>query len=74
LNWGPHDYKTWDQKEHAHQWILFPGNIGPRLSVDETSFSNGELYTLLTNNEAKGRKGAIVARRKGLLPTKLLIY
>lgn len=59
------DYRTWDQKEHAHQWLIFPQNIGPRLSIDETSLSNGELYTILTNKDAKGRKGAIVAMIEG---------
>ena len=31
------------------------------LSIDETSLSNGELYTIVTNKAAKGRKGALVA-------------
>ncbi len=31
------------------------------LSIDETSLSDGELYTILTNKEAKGKKGSIVA-------------
>jgi transposase len=35
------------------------------LSLDETSLSNGELYTILTNKEARGKKGAIVAIVKG---------
>lgn len=59
------DYRTWDQKEHADQWLIFPKNIGPRLSIDETSLSNGELYTILTNKDARGRKGAIVAMVEG---------
>ncbi|HET6559549.1 MAG TPA: transposase [Prolixibacteraceae bacterium] len=59
------DYRTWDQKEHADKWLTFPQNIGPRLSIDETSLSNGELYTILTNKDAKGRKGAIVAMAQG---------
>jgi len=58
-------YKTWDQKEHAHQWMLFPDNIGPYLSIDETSISNGELYTVLTNKEGKGKKGTLVAIVEG---------
>ncbi|WP_417943180.1 ISL3 family transposase [Flavobacterium sp. RS13.1] len=29
------------------------------LSIDETSLSNGELYTILTNKSGKGRKGII---------------
>ena len=50
------DYKSWDQKDHAHQWVLFPSNIGPRLSIDETSLSNGELYTILTNKDGSNWK------------------
>lgn len=59
------DFKTWDQKGHAEQWLLFPQNLGSHLSLDETAFSNGELYTILTNKDAKGKKGAIVAMVKG---------
>lgn len=55
------DYSEWDQKEHAEQWLVFPDNIGERLSIDETSLSNGELYTIVTNKAAKGRNGSIVA-------------
>jgi len=35
--------------------------MGTHLSIDETSLSDGELYTILTNKAAKGRKGSIVA-------------
>jgi len=59
------DYNDWDQKDHAQEWILFPNNIGFRLSLDETSLSNGELYTVLTNKAAKGKKGALVAMIAG---------
>jgi hypothetical protein len=30
-----------DQLSHAKQWLIFPKNLGKRLSIDETSFSNG---------------------------------
>ena len=59
------DYYSWAQRPHADDWITFPGNIGSRLSIDETSLSNGELYTILTNKAAKGKKGALVAMIKG---------
>ena len=39
--------------------------MGHYLSLDETAFSNGELYTILTNKKAKGKKGAIVAMVQG---------
>lgn len=44
---------------------MFPDNLGPYLSIDETSLSNGELYTIVTNKEAHGKKGSIVAIVKG---------
>ncbi len=36
------------------------------MSIDETSLSNGEVYTVVTNKAAKGRKGALVAMIKGV--------
>ena len=39
--------------------------MGTHLSIDETSLSNGELYTIVTNKAAKGRKGALVAIIEG---------
>jgi len=59
------DFSTWTQREHCEKWLLFPENIGPYLSMDETSLSQGELYTIVTNKEAKGKKGALVAIVKG---------
>ena len=59
------DFKSWNQKKHAKEWMLFPENIGSYLSLDETAFSNGDLYTILTNKKAKGKKGAILAMVKG---------
>jgi transposase len=59
------NFHSWDQKDHADEWMLFADNIGPSLSIDETALSNGELYTIVTNKEAKGGKKAIVAMLKG---------
>jgi transposase len=59
---GFHD---WDQKSHAKQWVLYPENTGEQLSIDETALSNGELYTIVTNKAAKGKKGALVAIIEG---------
>lgn len=59
------DFSTWDQQKHAADWVLFEQNISPYLSIDETALSQGELYTIITNKEAKGRKGALVAMIKG---------
>ena len=39
--------------------------MGTHLSIDETALSQGELYTIVTNKAAKGRKGSLVAMIKG---------
>ena len=59
------DYNDWNQKSHAKDYLLFPENIGTDLSIDETSMSQGELYTIITNKSAKGKKGSIVAMISG---------
>lgn len=56
----------WEWKDsaeglHTEKWRVFPRNIGPHLSIDETSLSNGELYTVVTNKEMHGRKHSLVA-------------
>jgi len=55
------NYNDWTEKSHAQDWLVFPENIGEQLSIDETSISQGELYTILTNKSAHGGKGTIVA-------------
>jgi hypothetical protein len=42
-------------KEHAHQWIIYPENIGTHLAIDEVALSQGELYTIVTNKKAKAK-------------------
>nr|MBZ1363235.1 DDE transposase [Dyadobacter fermentans] len=34
---------------------MYSENTGAHLSIDETSLSNGELYTIVTNKAAQGR-------------------
>ncbi len=58
-------YRTWKELSHAAKWLVFWKNIGPNLSIDETSLSDGELYTIVSNKDAHGRKGAIVAIVQG---------
>lgn len=59
-------FHLWYQLGHASDWILFPENLGEHLGIDETSLSNGELYTIVINKAAKGKKGALVAMVKGV--------
>lgn len=46
--------------------------MGEYLSIDETSLSQGELYTFITNKAAKGKKGSLVAVIKGTASDKII--
>ncbi len=59
------EYKSWPHRNNASQGLIFPQNIGSHLSLDETCLSQGELYTIITNKAAKGKKGSLVAILKG---------
>lgn len=62
------DYREWEateQGKNATDYLVFPENMGPHLSIDETSISDGELYTIVCNKDAHGRKGALVAIVEG---------
>lgn len=54
-------FRNWNQLDHAEKWLLFSENIGEKLSIDEVAISNGELYTIITNKAAHGKKKALVA-------------
>lgn len=58
-------YAEWTDKNHADEWLVFPENIGPHLSIDETCLSVGEVYTILSNKDAHGRAGSLVAIVRG---------
>lgn len=57
-------YRQWDQLDHAEDWMLFPGNMGEHLCIDEVAISQGELYTVVTNAEAKTQQGSLIAMIK----------
>jgi len=59
------NFRSWDQLSHCDKWILVEKNIGAYLSIDEVALSKGELYTIITNKQAKGRKGSILAIVEG---------
>ena len=52
--------------------MLFPQNLGAKLSIDETCLSHGELYTIVTNKAAKGKKGSVVAIVAGTRAEKVI--
>lgn len=57
-------FRSWDQLEHASDWMLLPENIGTRLGIDETSLCD-DLFTILSNKDGHGRKGTVVAMVRG---------
>ena len=59
------EFKDWKYRRTASEGLIFQENIGSHLSLDETCLSHGELYTILTNKAAKGKKGTLVAILKG---------
>lgn len=58
-------FTDWADADHAEDWLIFPQNIGPRVSIDETSLSNGELYTIVANKDGHARQGTLIALVKG---------
>jgi transposase len=68
------DYLEWDQEPHAWEYVLYGQNLGSHLSIDETSLSQGELYTIVTNKEGKGKKGSLVAMIKGIKAEEVIFY
>jgi transposase len=54
-------FREWEQLEHADKWLLFPKNIGARVAIDESALSNGELYTFVTNRDARTREQSLIA-------------
>lgn len=59
-------YREWSELSHAEEWLVFPGNIGESICIDETAPSNGELYTAMTNRASRGGRGTIIAIVKGV--------
>lgn len=54
-------FRQWEQLDHADEWLLFEENMGPHLAIDESSLSNGELHTFVTNRDARTRRQSLVA-------------
>jgi len=55
-------FKQWEQLSHAEDYLIYPENITPHLSIDEVSLSKGELYTFVTNkNTGVKNKKSVVA-------------
>ena len=66
------DYEDWRLSKSIQSGLLYPENISHYLSIDETALSNGELYTVITNKKAKGKKGSLVALLEGTKAKELI--
>lgn len=58
------NFREWEE-EVDPQALIYPENFGQWMSIDETALDNGDLYTVLTNKDRHGRKGALAALIKG---------
>lgn len=58
------DFLEWETKINP-EILVYPENFGERMSIDETALHNGDLYTVITNKDAHGRKGSLAALIKG---------
>lgn len=58
------NFREWE-KDINPQALVYPQNFGRWMSIDEMALSKGELYTVITNKEAHGHKGALAALIEG---------
>ena len=65
-------YRSWKAFEHAEDFLVFPNNFGPNMAIDETSLSNGDLYTIITNRDRHGRESCLAAIIAGTKATKVI--
>lgn len=61
---GLSNFHEW-KKEVNPKALVYPENFGRWMSIDEVVLSKGELYTVITNKEKHGRKGALGALIEG---------
>jgi len=68
------EFDKWEHRKNASKGLVFSQNIGTHLSLDETSLSQGELYTILSNKSAKGKKGTITSIIQGTQSDYIIPY
>ena len=57
-------FREWEQRSHAKDWVLQPGNMGERLSIDESSLQD-DLFTFVTNKDGHCKQGTLIAAVRG---------
>lgn len=58
-------FRERNKKEIEEESFVFAKNFGQDMAIDETGLIDGELYTIVINKQAKGKKGALAAIIKG---------
>ena len=59
------EFKRKNEKEIEEETFVLAENFGKDMAIDETGLIDGELYTIVINKQAKGKKGALAAIIKG---------
>ena len=65
--WTLSGFTEWEQTPHADSWMLLERNVGASLSIGQTELG-GSVRTVVSNAEAKGGRGSLVAVIKGSDP------
>lgn len=58
------NFREWEKAVNTEA-LVYPENFGEYMSIDETALHEDELYTIITNKDKHGRKGALAALIKG---------
>jgi len=64
-------FREWEQLDHAKDWVLQPGNMGERLSIDESSLQD-DLFTFVTNKDGHCKQGTLIAAVRGTKASEVL--
>lgn len=62
---GYSEFKKKREKEIEKETFVFAENFGEDMAIDETGLIDGDLYTIVINKAAKGKKGTLAAIIKG---------
>lgn len=62
---GYQEFKKKREKEIEKETFVFAENFGEDMAIDETGLIDGDLYTIVINKTAKGKKGTLAAIIKG---------
>jgi transposase len=65
------EFEALSKQDLQDEIFVFPDNFTKNMAIDETGLLNGELYTILSNKDAKCKKGAIAAFIKGTKADKI---